>query len=107
MDTLNGSCLDLSRFDIAIEISDLPCTGARIITRTWDQMQMQMSGTLSKGNGINPVAASDLTNQLGGLLHNSAPLPRFVRGKVHRTTKVAPGIQQTPTGQRSRTGMVS
>ena len=42
-------------------------------------MQMQMSGSLTEGDGIDPFAACDRTHQLGGTLDNNAPILRFLR----------------------------
>ena len=70
-------------------------------------MQMQMSGSLTEGDGIDPFAACDCTYQLGGALNNNAPILRFLRGKVDWTTTVSTRIKQTPTGQWGRTRMVS
>ena len=65
-------------------------------------MQMQMSGSLTEGDGIDPFAACDRTHQLGGTLDNNAPILRFLRDKVDWTTTVSTRIKQAPTGQRGR-----
>ena len=70
-------------------------------------MQMQMSGSITDGDGIAPFAACDRTHQLVGALNNNAPILRFLRSKVDWTTTVSTRIKQTPTGQWGRTRMVS
>ena len=92
---------------MAVEISNLPGSCAWIIARSWNQMQMQMSGALTEGDGINPFAAGDLLDKQGCALNNHSPLPRFLRGEIQRASTMSPRIQQTPTGQWCRLRVVT
>ena len=93
---------NLSGFDIAIEIGNCPCRCAWVIHTTRNQMKVQVSGTFSESNGIDPVTACDPSDQLGGPLHHTPPLAGFISAKVDGASAVSPRIKQTPTEQRSR-----
>ena len=41
-------------------------------------MKVQVSGTFSETNGIDPVTACDPSDQLGGPLHHTPPLAGFI-----------------------------
>jgi hypothetical protein len=72
-----------------------------------DQVEMQMAGTLAKGDRIHPIAARELLHQLRRPLHHQAPGLGFLSGEVDRTAQMAPGIETTPPEQWRRLWMMA
>jgi len=70
-------------------------------------MKVQVSGTFSESNGIDPVTTCDPSDQLGGPLHHTPPLAGFISAEVDGASAVSPRIKQTPTEQRSRQRVMS
>ena len=70
-------------------------------------MQMQVSGTLAEGDGIDTVTACDPPDQLGGPLHHHPPIAGFSSVKLDGAGTMSPCIKQAPTGQWRRLRMMS
>ena len=46
-----------------------PGASGWIIGESWDQVEVQMGSTLTKGDGIDAITAGDLLHQLAGIAH--------------------------------------
>jgi len=68
---------------------------------------MQMTRTLAKGDGIYTLAAAELLHQLRTMLHNPPPLRGFLSRELKRAAQMAQCIQQQPTGQGRRIGVMT
>jgi|GEM_PF-5385753 len=62
-------------------------------------MQMQVLSTFSESDGINPIAAGELSNQATGLLDGDAPSIGFIGCEIDGTSTVAQCVEKDPTGQ--------
>ena len=40
----------------------------------WDEMEMKVLGTLTKGNGINALASADLFHEITGIANSAPPI---------------------------------
>ena len=65
-------------------------------------MQMEVAGTLAKGNRVNPITTRELPNKLAGLLNCRSPGSCLVRREVDWSTHMAEGIKKQPTQQGRR-----
>jgi hypothetical protein len=70
-------------------------------------MQVEMTSTLTEGNQVDPVATTHRLDEFGSLLNDCSPFIGFISQKVDRTSKMATCIEQTPTEQRRRMGMMT
>jgi len=60
-------------------------------------MQVEVAGTLAKGNRVHPITTRELANQLAGLLDCRAPSRCLIGGEVGRSTNMAERIEEQPT----------
>lgn len=92
---------------IAIEVCNSPCFRLGDTAETRDEMQMEMAGSLTKGDRVHAIATAGLLNQERGPLHDEAPFRRFHSTEIKGTSAVASGIEQTPTREGAGMGMVT
>jgi hypothetical protein len=60
-------------------------------------MQVEMAGTLAKGDGVHPITPRELPHQLAGLLNCRAPGSCLIGREVGWSTDMAEGIEKQPT----------
>ena len=65
-------------------------------------MQVEVAGTLAKGNRVHPITTRELTHQLAGLLDCRAPGSCLILGEVGWSADMAQGIEKQPTHQGGR-----
>ena len=65
-------------------------------------MQVEVAGTLAKGNRIHPITTRELKHQLAGLLDCRTPGSCLIGGEVGRSTHVAERVEEQPTHQGGR-----
>jgi hypothetical protein len=65
-------------------------------------MQMEVAGTLAKGDRVNPITTRELPHQLAGLLNCWSPESCLVGREVDWSTHMAEGIEKQPTQQGGR-----
>lgn len=71
-----------------------------------NEMEVQMAGPFPKSNCINPVTPADPLHQLSGSHDHMAPFSSLFRDKVDGSPKMATRIQQAPTHQGCRIGVM-
>ena len=49
----------------------------------WDEMEMKMLGSLTKGNGIDALASADLFHEITGIAHCAAPIRSLGLREIH------------------------
>ena len=49
----------------------------------WDEMEMKVLGSLTKGNGINAIASGDLFHEITGIAHCSPPIGSLGHREIH------------------------
>ena len=56
---------------------------------TWDEMQMKVLRTLTKGNGVDALASGDLLHEITGIAYSASPVGGFCLGEIHGAGTVA------------------
>ena len=56
---------------------------------TWDEMQMKVLRTLTKGNGVDALASGDLLHEATGIAYSASPIGGFYLGEIHGAGTVA------------------
>ena len=56
---------------------------------TWDEMQMKVLRTLTKGNGVDALASGDLLHEITGIAYDASPVEGFCLGEIHGSGTVA------------------
>ena len=90
----------------AIKVCDRPGVRLGVPAETRDEMQMEMAGSLSKGDRIHPVTTADLFDQKRGALNGTSPIRGFRRIEVSGASEMTSSIKQTPTDEWRWMGMV-
>ena len=83
----------------AVVIGNQPSRRSRIVSKSGDQMEMEMACTLAKSNRVHPITTRELAHQLAGLLNCRTPGSGLIGGEVGRSTDMAQGIEKQPTQQ--------
>jgi hypothetical protein len=97
----------LAPFNRAVVISNQPSRRCWIVSKSGNQMQMEVASTLAKSNRVNPITSRELAHQLAGLLNCRTPSRCLIGGEVGRSTPMAQGIEKQPTHQGGRIRVVA
>jgi len=66
-----------------------------------------MACTFAEGYGVHPITASEVLDEPTCLLHGTTPIGALISVEANRTTHMTTCIEQQPTNQRCRMGMMS
>ena len=55
------------------QVGNRPRFGGRFIQMAWDEMEMKVLGSLTKGNGIHALASADLFHEITGIANSAHP----------------------------------
>ena len=61
--------VELAGLHCPVMICHQPGASGWIIGESWDQVEVQMGSTLTKGDGIDAITAGDLLHHLTGIAH--------------------------------------
>ena len=56
---------------------------------TWDEMQMKVLRSLTKGDGVHALASGDLLHEITGISYSASPIAGFCLGEIHGAGTVA------------------
>ena len=62
----------IAAIHVSVKVGNRPRFGGRFIQMAWDEMEMNVLGSLTKGNGIHALASADLFHKITGIA-NSEP----------------------------------
>ena len=92
----------LAPFNRAVVIGNQPSRRSRIVSKSGNQMQMEVAGPLAKSNRVHPITSRELAHQLAGLLDCLTPRRCLIGGEVGRSTHMAERVEKQPTFQGRR-----
>ena len=63
----------IATIHVPVQVCNRPRFGGRFIQMAWDEMEMKVLGSLTKGNCIHALTSADLFHEITGIA-DSAPL---------------------------------
>ena len=73
----------ISATNVPVQVGNRPRFGSRFIQMAWDEMEMKMLGSLTKGNGIYALASADLFHEITGITNSAPPIRSLGRREIH------------------------
>ena len=73
----------ITTIHVPIQVSNRPRFGGRFIQMAWDEMEMKVLGSLTKGNGIHALTSADLFHEITGNANSAPPIRSLCSREIH------------------------